>query len=955
MFGNIVKSVFGSKNERELKRLAPKVEEINRLESDFQALSDEALRAKTAEFKERLSQGAPLNDLLPEAFAAVREASVRVLGMRHFDVQLIGGMVLHEGKIAEMKTGEGKTLAATLPLYLNALTGRGVHLVTVNDYLAQRDSEWMGGIYKMLGMSVGVIVHGMDDNERRTAYGCDITYGTNNEFGFDYLRDNMKYDLSEYVQRDYYYAIVDEVDSILIDEARTPLIISGPVEQSENKIYVEVKPLVINLKKHQGTIIRSLLKDAREMLGKNGDDEKTIEMLLQIKRGDPKNPVFLDMIAQSPGLKKQIDRMENVLSAQKILPDLDQELYCTIEERTNSVQLTEKGIKLLSGGGFGEFALPDLDQEAHNVREDESLSDEEKQQRVSDLEARYLRTSELLHATQQLIKAYWLFEKDVQYVVKDGQVMIVDEFTGRMMPGRRWSDGLHQAVEAKEGVSVAGENQTLATVTFQNFFRMYEKLAGMTGTADTEAAEFHNIYKLAVNVIPTNKKMIRKDHPDVIYKTEREKFKAVVEEIKSLYDRGQPVLVGTISIEKSEMLSKMLKRAAVPHSVLNAKHHQKEAEIIAQAGQPKTVTISTNMAGRGTDIVLGDGVVDLGGLHVLGTERHESRRIDNQLRGRSGRQGDPGSSRFYLSLEDDLLRIFGSERISSIMERFGMDEGEPIEHNLISRGIENAQKKVEAHNFDIRKHLLEYDDVMNKHREIVYSLRREVLSGQGVDEIIANMMEEKVQDLVDKRIDPKADHEEWDVSGLKDNVFRIFGVRAKIGPEDLGEEAFYKLKVDELGESILDQARTAYEDKMRVIGKEDVAHLQRLVMLQIIDNQWVAHLQDMEAMKEGIGLRGYAQQDPLNEYKKEGFALFEGLMDRIREETLSTLFRIQLVRKRPPEEIQRPRRRPLQMSHGGDGPPRAVTIRREGKKVGRNDPCPCGSGKKYKKCCGVGK
>ncbi len=955
MFGNLIKSVFGSKNERELKRLAPRVDQINRLEPGFQALSDEALRAKTEELRQKFSQGASLEDLLPEAFAAVREASVRVLGMRHFDVQLIGGMVLHEGRIAEMKTGEGKTLAATLPLYLNALTGRGVHLVTVNDYLARRDSEWMGGIYKMLGMSVGVIVHGMDDNERRAAYGCDITYGTNNEFGFDYLRDNMKYDLSEYVQRDYHYAIVDEVDSILIDEARTPLIISGPVEQSENKIYVEVKPLVITLKKHQGTIIRSLLKDAREMLGSNGDNEKIIEMLLQIKRGDPKNPVFLDMVAQNPGLKKQVDRLESMLSAQKMLPDLDQELYCTIEERTNSVQLTEKGIKLLSGGGFGEFSMPDLDQEGHNVREDESLSDEEKLQRISDLETKYLRTSELLHATQQLIKAYWLFEKDVQYVVKDDQVMIVDEFTGRMMPGRRWSDGLHQAVEAKEGVSVAAENQTLATVTFQNFFRMYEKLAGMTGTADTEAAEFQNIYKLDVVLIPTNQKMIRKDHPDVIYKTEREKYKAVVEEIKSLYDRGQPVLVGTISIEKSEMLSKMLKRTGVPHSVLNAKHHQKEAEIIAQAGQPKTVTISTNMAGRGTDIVLGDGVIELGGLHVLGTERHESRRIDNQLRGRSGRQGDPGSSRFYLSLEDDLLRIFGSERISSIMDRLGMEEGEPIEHNLISRGIENAQKKVEAHNFDIRKHLLEYDDVMNKQREIVYSLRRGVVSGQEIDEIIAGMMDEKVQDLVQKWVDPKADPEEWDVSGLKDHMLRIFGVRAKIGPEDLGEEAFSALKADELRERILDQVRTSYEDKMRVIGKEDVAHLQRLVMLQIIDNQWISHLQDMESMKEGIGLRGYGQLDPLREYKKEGFALFEGLLDRIREETLSTLFRIQLVRKRPPEEIERPRRRPLQMSHGGDGPPRAVTIRREGIKVGRNDPCPCGSGKKYKKCCGVGK
>ncbi|RLB33909.1 MAG: preprotein translocase subunit SecA, partial [Deltaproteobacteria bacterium] len=701
MLGKVIKGIFGSKNERELKRIAPIIDKINALEPDFQSLSDEELRAKTSEFKQRLERGESLDELLPEAFAAVREASVRVLGMRHFDVQLVGGVVLHWGKIAEMKTGEGKTLAATLPLYLNALTGRGVHLVTVNDYLARRDAEWMGGIYRFLGMSVGVIVHGMDDAERKKAYACDITYGTNNEFGFDYLRDNMKYDLADYVQRDFYYAIVDEVDSILIDEARTPLIISGPVEHSENKIYVEVKPLVINLKKKQGAVIRSLLKDIRKELESGNTGDGTIEKLLQVKRGDPKNPVFLDIISQNHGLKKEIDRLEAMLSAQKLLPELDQILYCTIDERSNSVELTEKGIKLLSSSGLGEFALPDLDMETQLIEEDEKLSEKEKQERIKELEERFVRTSELLHATQQLIKAYWLFEKDVHYVVKDDQIVIVDEFTGRMMPGRRWSDGLHQAVEAKEGVSVAEENQTLATITFQNFFRMYEKLAGMTGTADTEAAEFENIYKLDVVVIPTHKKMIRKDYPDVIYKTEREKFKAVVEEIKELYDKGQPVLVGTVSIEKSEMLSKMLKRAGIPHSVLNAKHHEKEAEIIARAGQAKTVTISTNMAGRGTDIVLGEGVRELGGLHVLGTERHEARRIDNQLRGRSGRQGDPGSSRFYLSLEDDLLRIFGSEKISSIMGRLGMEEGEPIEHGLISKAIENAQKKVEAHNFDI--------------------------------------------------------------------------------------------------------------------------------------------------------------------------------------------------------------------------------------------------------------
>jgi len=605
MFGKIIKGIFGSKNERELKEMAPLVDKINQLEPDFQALTDEQLLAKTAEFKERLSQGETLDDLLPEAFAAVRETSVRTLGMRHFDVQLIGGIVLHQGRIAEMKTGEGKTLAATLPLYLNALTGRGAHLVTVNDYLAQRDAEWMGAIYKAMGLSVGVIVHGMDDLERKSAYGCDITYGTNNEFGFDYLRDNMKFDHADFVQREFYYAIVDEVDSILIDEARTPLIISGPVEHSENKIYEEVKPFVINLRKKQGTIIRSLLKDARQLLDDGDAGEGTIETLLQIKRGDPKNPVFLDIVAKNQALKKQIDTTESMLRSQKILSDLDQDLYCTIDERSNAVELTEKGIDLLSKGDMGEFALPDLDNEGHNIRNDENLTDAEKDDRLRELEDRFMRASDLLHSTQQLIKAYWLFEKDVQYVIKDNEIMIVDEFTGRMMPGRRWSDGLHQAVEAKEGVKVAGENQTLATVTFQNFFRMYEKLAGMTGTADTEAAEFNNIYKLEVIVIPTNKDMVRIDFPDAIYKTEREKFQAVCDEIKELHEKGQPVLVGTISIEKSEMLSRMLKRANVPHSVLNAKQHQKEAEIITNAGQAKTVTISTNMAGRGTDIVLG--------------------------------------------------------------------------------------------------------------------------------------------------------------------------------------------------------------------------------------------------------------------------------------------------------------------------------------------------------------
>ena len=943
--------MFGSKNERELKQMAPLVEQINQLEPDVQALTDEQLSAKTAEFKKRLAQGETLDDLLPEAFATVRETSVRTLGMRHFDAQLIGGIVLHQGRIAEMKTGEGKTLAATLPLYLNALSGRGAHLVTVNDYLAQRDAEWMGEIYTALGLSVGVIVHGMDDTERKKDYECDITYGTNNEFGFDYLRDNMKFDHVDFVQREFCYAIVDEVDSILIDESRTPLIISGPVEHSENKIYEEVKPLVINLRNKQGSIISSLLKDARQSLEAGDVGEGTIETLLQIKRGDPKNHVFLDIVAKNQALKKQIDSTESMLRSQKILADLDQELYCTIDERSNSVELTEKGIDLISKGGLGEFALPDLDDEGHNIRNDKSLSDAEKDDRIRDLEERYIRSSDLLHSIQQLVKGYWLFEKDVHYVIKDNEIMIVDEFTGRMMPGRRWSDGLHQAVEAKEGVKVAGENQTLATVTFQNFFRMYEKLAGMTGTADTEAAEFNNIYKLEVVVIPTNKDMVRKDFPDAIYKTEREKFKAVCDEIKTLHEKGQPVLVGTISIEKSEMLSRMLKRANVPHSVLNAKQHQKEAEIIANAGQAKTVTISTNMAGRGTDIVLGDGVRELDGLHILGTERHESRRVDNQLRGRSGRQGDAGTSRFYLSLEDDLLRIFGSDRISSIMERLGMEEGEPIEHNLISRGIEKAQKKVEAHNFDMRKHLLEYDDVMNKHREIIYSLRKDILEGHGIGEIIENMIDEKVEGLIDQWIGSDEHPEDWNIKDLKGSVTRLFGFRLKLGPEDMGAEEFNAMKAEDLPDLLKKEVMSVYEERERQFGKEELEHLERFIMLQIIDDKWVAHLQSMDHMKEGVGLRGYGQLDPLKEYQKEGFALFGELMDQIREETVNMLFRIQIVRERPEQERKR-KKRNLNLSHGGDdeGP---VTVRRKEQKIGRNAPCPCGSGKKYKKCCGA--
>ncbi|MBW2107217.1 MAG: preprotein translocase subunit SecA [Deltaproteobacteria bacterium] len=945
MIGKVLQKVFGSKNERELRKLQPLVDEINRLEPQVQALSDQELKAKTLQFRQQIDQGASLDELLPEAFAVVREASVRTLSMRHFDVQLIGGIVLHQGKIAEMKTGEGKTLAATLPAYLNALTGRGVHVVTVNDYLARRDTEWMGAVYRFLGLSVGTIVHGLDDRERKEAYASDITYGTNNEFGFDYLRDNMKFSIESMVQRDPYYAIVDEVDSILIDEARTPLIISGPVEQSTDQLYDEMKPKVIKLKRHQDRLINSLLDEAMQRLEAGDDEEVTLELLLKVKRGDPKNPRFLDMIAKRPGLKKRLERLEGQLSTQKLLPELDQSLFCVIEESSNIADLTEKGLQLIYGGQADDYIVPDLDEALQRIDEDETLSSMEKRIQRQKAEASYREASERFHVTRQLIKAYWLFDKDVQYVVKDGQVIIVDEFTGRMMPGRRWSDGLHQAVEAKEGVKVAEENQTLATVTFQNYFRMYEKLAGMTGTADTEAAEFKKIYDLDVIVIPTNEPMIRKDYPDVIYKTEAEKFRAVVEEIKRLHKTGQPILVGTISIDKSEKLSRMLAKAKIKHEVLNAKHHEREAEIVAKAGQKGRVTISTNMAGRGTDIVLGEGVKELGGLHIIGTERHESRRIDNQLRGRSGRQGDPGSSRFYLSLEDDLLRIFGGERMSSIMERLGMEEGEPIEHRMISKAIENAQRKVEGHNFDIRKHLIEYDDVMNQQREVIYAQRREALSGESLRPTIEAMIAELAGKIADDFAETDVLPDEWDMKGLRDAVFHQFGLRLRIDRKT--QEG---LTAEGLSDFVTQAAMKLYEEREAAFGAEEFRNLERVVVLQVVDNLWKEHLLAMDHLKEGIGLRGYGQEDPLVVYKREGFEMFAEMVERIKEETVRFLFRIQIAR---PEEIaakEKAKQAKMTFSHGGDSA--TTPVRRTTKKIGRNAPCPCGSGKKYKKCCG---
>jgi preprotein translocase subunit SecA len=978
MIGTLLAKVIGTQNERELKRIRPLVERVNAFEPSIQVLTDEQLRGKTAEFRDRVARGETLDELLPEAFAVVREAGRRVLNMRHFDVQLIGGVVLHRGTIAEMKTGEGKTLVATLPAYLNALEGKGVHVVTVNDYLARRDSEWMGKIYRFLGMSVGVIQHELNDQERQANYGCDITYGTNNEFGFDYLRDNMKFELSHMVQRGHNFAIVDEVDSILIDEARTPLIISGPAEESTD-LYYEVDRIIPKLK--PGEVTRGNTK---------GEDRERLEAT-----GD-----------------------------------------YIVDEKHKTVSLTESGMaacerllahRLNPGGLYDPANMP------------------------------------LLHHVNQGLRAHTLFKLDVDYMIKEGQVVIVDEFTGRLMPGRRWSDGLHQAVEAKEKVKIERENQTLATITFQNYFRKYKKLSGMTGTAETEAEEFGKIYKLDVIVAPTNRPLTRIEEPDLIYRTAPEKFEAIVDDILERQQEGRPVLVGTVSIEKSEHLSSMLKRRGIKHVVLNAKYHAQEAEIVAQAGRKGTVTIATNMAGRGTDILLGgnpeymarkqclaeeiaerlakgeakfvddeefvyffhidhfyrvprpdwerifghfkrqtdaehEEVVGIGGLHILGTERHEARRIDNQLRGRAGRQGDPGSSRFYLSLEDDLMRIFGSDRISGLMQRLGMEEGVPIEHRMVTRAIERAQKQVEAQNFSIRKHLLEYDDVMNKQRENIYTLRRELLEGsirvdddESVDTrgYLMALAEDLVDETVERTIGRETDHEEWDVPGFKQEITRIFG----LAQEDFAGVDFEGGNSDEIRDAVWERVKGSYEQKEQIVGRELLQRVERDIMLQIVDTQWKDHLYSLDHLKDGIGLRGYGQRDPLVEYKRESFQMFQAMKARVDEEIVRGLWWLRPVitdesgaPRGVPAHRPAPRRpaaasmtlnepgepvgafasagrtpqaagpspfarRPARV--GGDDAP-VKTMRREEPKVGRNDPCPCGSGKKYKKCHGAG-
>ena len=849
MIGKILTKVFGSSNDRILKQITPIVSRINDLEKDITPLDDGALAAKTLEFKQRIEKGESLEDLLPEAFAVVREAGKRVLNERHYDVQLVGGVILHQGKIAEMKTGEGKTLSSTLPVYLNGLSGKGVHVVTVNDYLAARDSEWMGEIYNFLGMSCGKIIHGLRDDERRAAYGADITYGTNNEFGFDYLRDNMKFELKEFCQRGFNFAIVDEVDSILIDEARTPLIISGPAELSTE-------------------------------------------------------------------LYQKVDR---------VIPKFKKDEHYTVDEKARQVSLTDEGV------AQGEKLL-----EVENLYDPVNI--------------------EKLHHLNQSLKAHLLFQRDVDYIVNNNQVVIVDEFTGRTMEGRRYSDGLHQALEAKERVKIEQENQTLASITFQNYFRMYKKLAGMTGTADTEAPEFKKIYDLDVVVMPTNQPMVRDDYADVIYKNEAAKYRAVVNEITELHEAGRPVLVGTISIDVSEKIAKMLKKAKVEHEVLNAKHHEREAEIIANAGQLGKVTIATNMAGRGTDIKLGSGVVEVGGLHILGTSRHESRRIDNQLRGRAGRQGDAGSSRFFLSLEDDLLRIFGSGRITGIMEKLGMEEDEPIEHNMISRAIENAQKKVEGHNFDIRKHLLEYDDVMNKQREVIYQQRNDLLEGENIEAVVQDMIEDLVDSVVEEFYQDRAESVEWKWDEFKTRMGELFH-----NVPDWPEEELADLKLETFKEKILTFVQLAYKNQDEVNGAETQRQLERLILLQVVDGLWKDHLLSMDHLKEGIGLRGYGQKNPLNEYKREGYELFGHLIETVKTQTVSSLMRVRVVKEDEVERLEEERRRRQEQEQimlnkgaaGESGDHAAQPVKREGDKIGRNTPCPCGSGKKYKKCCGV--
>ncbi len=991
MFETLLKSIFGSKHDRDLKRVEPIVDEINQFCEALRALSDDDLRAKTAEFRARVAAAVEgiedlaarrtqeqevLSDLLPEAFAVVKEACRRLVGrqwdivgqpitwdMVPYDVQLLGGVMLHEGRIAEMATGEGKTLVATMPLYLNALTGRGAHLVTVNDYLARRDSEWMGQIFVFLGLTVGCIQQGQDPPLRREQYTCDITYGTNNEFGFDYLRDNMAVRPEHRVQRGFAYAIVDEVDSVLVDEARTPLIISGPVEHSD-QAFDELKPLVERVVRAQTQWVNQALGEVEALLKDPEQEYEAGMRLLRIQRAAPKNKRFMKLLSDQPGIKRLILRVEGDYLRDKRMHEVDDELHYAIDEKAKNVDLLDKGREVISPQDPEKFMVPDLTAQLSELEGREDVEPDQRLALRDEMYRTYAVKNERIHNIQALLKAYSLFEKDVEYVVQDDKVLIVDEFTGRLMPGRRYSDGLHQAIEAKEGVYIEGETQTLATITLQNFFRMYEKLAGMTGTAETEAREFWEIYKLDVSVIPTNKPAVRKDENDVVFRTKREKYNAVIEEIVECHQRGQPTLVGTISVEVSELLSRMLKRRGIPHNVLNAKYHQQEAGIVSQAGQKGAVTIATNMAGRGTDIKLGAGVADLGGLHIMGTERHESRRIDRQLRGRAGRQGDPGSSRFYLSLEDDLMRLFGSERISGLMQRMGVEEGEVIEHPLVTGAISRAQKRVEAYNFDIRKHLLEYDDVMNQQRTLVYDLRNKALLSDDMSAEALNAVRDAMSARVGTFANDRMHRDEWNLKGLADDLSVV--LMRPVAQADVESDHVEQLtgRIEELGEE-------AYRARETQFGPELMREVERHLYLFTLDEHWRDHLYELDHLKGGIGLRAYGQRDPLIEYKKEAFTLFETLLEEVNEDFVQRLFRVQVEPEGLRGVEQRPTPRAMVAQHAAtqsfgnipttrdgvtapaeDAVQTSVAVEpvHAGPRVGRNDPCPCGSGKKYKKC-----
>jgi len=1015
MLGSFIKKFFGDKNTKAMKDLWPMVEEINIEYEKLSDLTDEQLKSKTIDFRNKLSDETKelrnkieelksqlksddekidrhqiydevdnleieldekyeeiLNEILPQAFAVVKETCKRLVGkswevagtkitwdMVPYDVQLIGGIVLHQGKIAEMATGEGKTLVAVLPLYLNALTGRGVHLVTVNDYLAKRDSEWMGEIFKFHGLTVGVILNNMDSEQRSSHYNCDITYGTNNEFGFDYLRDNMTISRENCVQRKHNFAIVDEVDSVLIDEARTPLIISGPVDSDDHQFY-DMRPRVERLFRKQSALVATITQDAENLLatGNKDDREKAGIALLRASRGFPKNKKLAKLFSEVEYKKlMQSTELEYLRENAKRMHEIDDELYFAIDERNHTIDLTDKGREELASGsreGKEFFVLPDIGTEISKI-ENSSLSNEEKLKKKDELYRLYSERSDTIHTINQLLRAYSLFEKDNEYVVTDdGKIAIVDEFTGRILPGRRYSDGLHQAIEAKENVKVEKDTQTLATITLQNYFRLYKKLAGMTGTAETEEAEFFEIYKLEVIVIPTNKPVIRDDEDDAIYRTKREKYNAVIEKIKELKEQRRPVLVGTTNVEVSEIISRMLKRQGIQHNVLNAKQHQREAEIVAFAGQPGAVTIATNMAGRGTDIKLGAGIKDMGGLYILGTERHEARRIDRQLRGRSGRQGDPGTTKFFISLEDDLMRLFGGDRVTAIMGRLGLEEGESIQHPMISKSVERAQKKVEENNFAIRKRLLEYDNVMNQQREVIYSRRKKALEGDRLKEQIFEYLDEYLVSLLDKY------YEDAQIEAIQQDLMQHLLLDFKID-----RDTYTQLGKDGLKEKILEASQEFYIRKEEMLSSEIMARLERYAVLSVIDEKWKEHLREMDDLKEGIHLRAYGQKDPLLEYKGEAYNLFIALLDTIRDETVSFCFKFFPQNTNEVQERRRVHQRMttikddvgnmgLSSNRSNDegakrGAQQPVRVEQ---KVGRNDPCPCGSGKKYKHCHG---